>query len=129
MCVLYILIHCIVSRPCKRCSTLGKSDSCIDIKHKKRGRPKLTSIKKWQHATTLTVNKPYQSTPPIASSLSPSTASYFVPLHASPSLLTSPTSSFKMTASREIPKEEQRSPKEMMTVSVLVSKRTIMMRY
>ncbi|KAH8553118.1 hypothetical protein BGW37DRAFT_282971 [Umbelopsis sp. PMI_123] len=31
----------IVSRPCKRCVTLGKQDSCHDIAHKKRGRPKL----------------------------------------------------------------------------------------
>lgn len=30
-----------VSRPCKRCVTLGKQDSCHDIAHKKRGRPKL----------------------------------------------------------------------------------------
>ncbi|KAL7310741.1 hypothetical protein PS15m_010205 [Mucor circinelloides] len=109
-------LACDLSRPCKRCSTLGKSDSCIDIKHKKRGRPKLTSIKKWQQATTLTVNKPYQSTPPITSSTLPSTPTPFVPLHASPTLFSSPISSFKMTASREIPKEEQRSPKEMMTM-------------
>lgn len=32
-----------VSRPCKRCTALGKCDTCIDIKHKKRGRPKLTA--------------------------------------------------------------------------------------
>lgn len=30
-----------VSRPCKRCVTLGKSDTCQDIQHKKRGRPRL----------------------------------------------------------------------------------------
>ncbi|KAG0185897.1 hypothetical protein DFQ28_008622, partial [Apophysomyces sp. BC1034] len=29
------------SRPCKRCVTLGKADTCQDVKHKKRGRPKL----------------------------------------------------------------------------------------
>lgn len=113
-----------MSRPCKRCSTLGKSDSCIDIKHKKRGRPKLTTIKKWQHAATLTVNKPYQSAPPIASSsassLSPSTTLSFVHLHASPSLSTSPTSSFKMTAYRENVKEEEQLPQEMMTVRYII---------
>ncbi|KAK4508836.1 uncharacterized protein ATC70_013459 [Mucor velutinosus] len=109
-------LACDLSRPCKRCSTLGKSDSCIDIKHKKRGRPKLTSIKKWQHATTLTVNKPYQSTAPIASSSLPSTLTPFVPLHASPTLFSSPISSFKMTASREMAREEPKSPKEMMTM-------------
>ncbi|KAL9542133.1 hypothetical protein MBANPS3_008769 [Mucor bainieri] len=109
-------LACDLSRPCKRCSSLGKSDSCIDIKHKKRGRPKLTTVKKWQHATTLTVNKPYQSTAPIASSSLPPTPTPFVPLHASPTLFSSPISSFKMTASREMAKEEQRSPKEMMTM-------------
>ncbi|KAI9300884.1 hypothetical protein BJ944DRAFT_15912 [Cunninghamella echinulata] len=31
----------LVNRPCKRCITLGKTDTCLDIKHKKRGRPKL----------------------------------------------------------------------------------------
>jgi hypothetical protein len=35
------LTFIIVSRPCKRCVTLGKHDSCHDIAHKKRGRPKL----------------------------------------------------------------------------------------
>ncbi|KAG2183547.1 hypothetical protein INT43_006553 [Umbelopsis isabellina] len=30
-----------ISRPCKRCVALGKEDSCHDIAHKKRGRPKL----------------------------------------------------------------------------------------
>ncbi|CAO3694495.1 unnamed protein product [Umbelopsis ramanniana] len=34
-------LACDVSRPCKRCVTLGKQDSCHDIAHKKRGRPKL----------------------------------------------------------------------------------------
>ncbi|CEP17157.1 hypothetical protein [Parasitella parasitica] len=103
-------LACDLSRPCRRCSTLGKSDSCIDIKHKKRGRPKLTSIKKWQHATTLTVNKP--CIPPIAalpSSLTP-------PLHAAASALVPPSSSFKMTASREIIKDKERLPTEMMTM-------------
>ncbi|GAN06154.1 hypothetical protein MAM1_0113c05632 [Mucor ambiguus] len=109
-------LACDLSRPCKRCSTLGKSDSCIDIKHKKRGRPKLTSVKKWQQATTLTVNKPYQPTAPFVSSSLPSTPTPFVPLHASPTLFSLPISSFKMTASREMAKEEQKTPKEMMTM-------------
>ncbi|KAI8063278.1 hypothetical protein BC940DRAFT_369794 [Gongronella butleri] len=34
-------LACDVNRPCRRCVTLGKADSCQDIKHKKRGRPKL----------------------------------------------------------------------------------------
>ncbi|KAF7727198.1 hypothetical protein EC973_007896 [Apophysomyces ossiformis] len=34
-------LACDVSRPCKRCVSMGKTDTCQDIKHKKRGRPKL----------------------------------------------------------------------------------------
>ncbi|KAJ2961131.1 hypothetical protein NQZ79_g3648 [Umbelopsis isabellina] len=34
-------LACDVARPCKRCVALGKEDSCHDIAHKKRGRPKL----------------------------------------------------------------------------------------
>ncbi|KAF9922466.1 hypothetical protein FBU30_007373, partial [Linnemannia zychae] len=30
-----------VSRPCKRCVSVGKDDTCRDVEHKKRGRPKL----------------------------------------------------------------------------------------
>ncbi|KAF7721858.1 hypothetical protein EC973_004066 [Apophysomyces ossiformis] len=33
-------LACDVSRPCKRCVSLGKADTCQDVKHKKRGRPK-----------------------------------------------------------------------------------------
>ena len=37
----FYLIYITVSRPCKRCVALGKTDTCQDIKHKKRGRPRL----------------------------------------------------------------------------------------
>ncbi|KAF9983044.1 hypothetical protein BGZ65_002238 [Modicella reniformis] len=30
-----------MSRPCKRCVSVGKDDTCRDVEHKKRGRPKL----------------------------------------------------------------------------------------
>ncbi|KAI9317499.1 hypothetical protein BX666DRAFT_1937785 [Dichotomocladium elegans] len=46
-------LACDVSRPCKRCITAGKTDSCYDIQHKKRGRPKLRdqrSSAPWKHA-------------------------------------------------------------------------------
>ncbi|KAG0060786.1 hypothetical protein BGZ89_011970 [Linnemannia elongata] len=33
--------HQILSRPCKRCVSVGKDDTCRDVEHKKRGRPKL----------------------------------------------------------------------------------------
>ncbi|KAI8880761.1 hypothetical protein K501DRAFT_335184 [Backusella circina FSU 941] len=34
-------LACDLSRPCQRCVSTDKSDTCHDIKHKKRGRPKL----------------------------------------------------------------------------------------
>ncbi|ORX52691.1 hypothetical protein DM01DRAFT_1383872 [Hesseltinella vesiculosa] len=34
-------LACDVGRPCRRCVSLNKADSCEDVKHKKRGRPKL----------------------------------------------------------------------------------------
>ncbi|KAI9032791.1 ribose 5-phosphate isomerase A-domain-containing protein [Phycomyces nitens] len=34
-------LACDLSRPCKRCVCVGKSDTCHDIQPKKRGRPKL----------------------------------------------------------------------------------------
>ncbi|KAL0091545.1 hypothetical protein J3Q64DRAFT_1320502 [Phycomyces blakesleeanus] len=34
-------LACDLTRPCKRCVCVGKSDSCHDIQPKKRGRPKL----------------------------------------------------------------------------------------
>ncbi|KAI9301720.1 hypothetical protein BJ944DRAFT_271048 [Cunninghamella echinulata] len=34
-------LACDAERPCKRCISVGKTDSCYDIQHKKRGRPKI----------------------------------------------------------------------------------------
>lgn len=34
-------LACDVGRPCRRCVNLGKSDTCVDVQHKKRGRPRL----------------------------------------------------------------------------------------
>lgn len=34
-------LSCDVQRPCGRCVTSGKQDSCKDVQHKKRGRPRL----------------------------------------------------------------------------------------
>lgn len=36
-----VFFSSIVSRPCKRCVSVGKDDTCRDVEHKKRGRPKL----------------------------------------------------------------------------------------
>ena len=32
---------CVANRPCRRCVSLDKQDSCIDVQHKRRGRPRL----------------------------------------------------------------------------------------
>ncbi|KAF2721572.1 hypothetical protein K431DRAFT_303329 [Polychaeton citri CBS 116435] len=34
-------LSCDVSRPCARCVATGKQDTCYDVQHKKRGRPRL----------------------------------------------------------------------------------------
>ncbi|KAL0077098.1 Zn(2)-C6 fungal-specific transcription factor [Phycomyces blakesleeanus] len=36
-------LACDNKRPCHRCQSIGKEQSCIDVDHKKRGRPKLRS--------------------------------------------------------------------------------------
>ncbi|KAI8882284.1 hypothetical protein K501DRAFT_334119 [Backusella circina FSU 941] len=38
-------LACDVSRPCRRCVSLNKADTCHDMQHKKRGRPKLKDKK------------------------------------------------------------------------------------
>ncbi|KAK3073605.1 hypothetical protein LTR53_004660 [Teratosphaeriaceae sp. CCFEE 6253] len=34
-------LSCDVQRPCARCVASGKQDTCVDVQHKKRGRPRL----------------------------------------------------------------------------------------
>ncbi|WPH04537.1 Hypothetical protein R9X50_00742900 [Acrodontium crateriforme] len=34
-------LSCDIQRPCVRCVATGKQDSCVDVQHKKRGRPRL----------------------------------------------------------------------------------------
>ncbi|KAI9319644.1 hypothetical protein BX666DRAFT_1875644 [Dichotomocladium elegans] len=49
-------LACDVSRPCTRCVALGKIDTCQDIKHKKRGRPRLRD----KHLTNQTRDSCYE---------------------------------------------------------------------
>lgn len=44
-------LACDMSRPCRRCVSLNKHDTCIDIKHKKRGRPKIVKDAKKQDSS------------------------------------------------------------------------------
>merc|ERR1712000_322120 len=34
-------LRCDAQRPCSRCRSNGKEDACVDVQHKKRGRPRL----------------------------------------------------------------------------------------
>ncbi|KAL9080380.1 MAG: hypothetical protein Q9157_000836 [Trypethelium eluteriae] len=34
-------LSCDIKRPCTRCVATGKQDSCVDVQHKKRGRPRI----------------------------------------------------------------------------------------
>ncbi|EPQ29474.1 uncharacterized protein PFL1_03229 [Pseudozyma flocculosa PF-1] len=45
-------LACDVGRPCRRCINLGKSDTCIDVQHKKRGRPRLKDRQESQTSVT-----------------------------------------------------------------------------
>ncbi|KAF3195199.1 hypothetical protein TWF225_003613 [Orbilia oligospora] len=38
-------LACDVQRPCPRCVSTGKQDSCVDVEHKKRGRPRLRDVR------------------------------------------------------------------------------------
>ncbi|OBZ82964.1 hypothetical protein A0J61_08987 [Choanephora cucurbitarum] len=100
-------LACDLSRPCKRCSTLGKSDTCIDIQHKKRGRPRMSSTKKITKTPSLTSPVPltYLSEPFISTE--------------SPALmpaLSLTKSSFEMTQFQQKKSEEKLLPLEMMTM-------------
>ncbi|CAG8972189.1 hypothetical protein HYALB_00007331 [Hymenoscyphus albidus] len=37
----HVASACDAQRPCSRCTTNGKEDACVDVQHKKRGRPRL----------------------------------------------------------------------------------------
>ncbi|ORY05757.1 hypothetical protein K493DRAFT_344859 [Basidiobolus meristosporus CBS 931.73] len=55
-------LACDESRPCKRCVHLGKS-FCVDVEHKRRGRPKLSANKK---SAPISKESPYLMEPPNA---------------------------------------------------------------
>lgn len=74
----YKCLSFIVSRPCNRCITMNKVDTCHDVQQKKRGRPKLRDKEAQITATT---------------SLSPSTLSSMKSIHIS----LGSKSSFSMT--------------------------------
>ncbi|KAK9451482.1 uncharacterized protein V1518DRAFT_14015 [Limtongia smithiae] len=54
-------------RPCQRCVNLGKQDTCVDVQHKKRGRPRL------RDDSDRTNSAPPSAAPTISTMLSAST--------------------------------------------------------
>lgn len=51
-----MLISDLGARPCSRCCSTGKEDSCIDTQHKKRGRPRLRDDREARYENT---SQPY----------------------------------------------------------------------
>ena len=49
-------LACDSSRPCRRCLSVGRGDTCIDLQHKKRGRPRLRRTENLQGNETTDLN-------------------------------------------------------------------------
>ncbi|KAF4126689.1 GAL4 [Geosmithia morbida] len=54
-------LRCDNQRPCSRCLTSGKQDNCVDVQHKKRGRPRLRDEREAQPGL---IRTPAQQLPP-----------------------------------------------------------------
>ncbi|KDN42067.1 hypothetical protein K437DRAFT_263847 [Tilletiaria anomala UBC 951] len=121
-------LACDLERPCKRCVTLGKDpDSCVNVQHKKRGRPRLRSRNSaeggelQEQLSTLSRAPPSTSShhqcmllaqlPPLVTSMgtdagriapsprySPYDAPKLVPRHSDPSSLGAPSAFAGMSA-------------------------------
>ncbi|KAL9104557.1 MAG: hypothetical protein Q9163_000531 [Psora crenata] len=50
-------LACETKRPCNRCIQNGKESSCVDVQHKKRGRPRLRDEEPFSEAYTPTVTR------------------------------------------------------------------------
>lgn len=59
-------LACDVQRPCNRCVQMGKVDSCVDVQHKKRGRPRL--FKQEEESSNPSSMSMSTSTPTLSSS-------------------------------------------------------------
>lgn len=63
-------LRCDAQRPCSRCVSHGKEDACIDVQHKKRGRPRLRDDReariqaaRFGHGHELSSSRPSQIRP------------------------------------------------------------------
>ncbi|KAI1377739.1 hypothetical protein F4677DRAFT_46317 [Hypoxylon crocopeplum] len=79
-------LRCDAQRPCSRCLSNGKEDSCVDVQHKKRGRPRLRDDNqprfdagRFPHPTDPPIRRP----PSLYSSMSNVPAPYDDPLRRS----------------------------------------------
>jgi hypothetical protein len=69
-----LTIHVTAQRPCSRCLSNGKEEACIDVQHKKRGRPRLRDDReprfdtgRFAHPPDQTIRRPISLyTPPSA---------------------------------------------------------------
>ncbi|RPA82820.1 hypothetical protein BJ508DRAFT_413981 [Ascobolus immersus RN42] len=59
-------LGCGVERPCQRCISLGKQDTCHDVPHKKRGRPRLKESS--THSFEISRSEAYR---PLSEAMSP----------------------------------------------------------
>ncbi|KAI5812941.1 hypothetical protein BZA77DRAFT_131925 [Pyronema omphalodes] len=71
-------LACDTRRPCPRCVGLGKQDTCVDVQHKKRGRPRLRDDHRSHSFEIAAMARPggnvtSPSSPSIAPSFRPST--------------------------------------------------------
>ncbi|KAI0014418.1 hypothetical protein F4779DRAFT_10136 [Xylariaceae sp. FL0662B] len=81
-------LRCDAQRPCSRCLSNGKEDSCVDVQHKKRGRPRLRDDReprfdtgRFPHPTDPTIRRPVSLYSPVG----PGSATFEDPLRRSQS--------------------------------------------
>ncbi|KAJ5102372.1 hypothetical protein NUU61_004594 [Penicillium alfredii] len=77
-------LGCDPARPCRRCVLSGKASSCVDVTHKKRGRPPLKAEDSSLRSYTTHLDHPA------------------VPAEAQPPVLTRPSTMHRATSSREL---------------------------
>ncbi|KAI1826504.1 hypothetical protein F4861DRAFT_537080 [Xylaria intraflava] len=71
-------LRCDAQRPCSRCLSNGKEDTCIDVQHKKRGRPRLRDDRephfdtgRFAHPPDPTIRRPHSLYTPSSAPLVP----------------------------------------------------------
>ncbi|KAI9225875.1 MAG: hypothetical protein DHS80DRAFT_33276 [Piptocephalis tieghemiana] len=73
---------CDVNRPCRRCVVLGKEATCTDVRHKRRGRPRIRSLG-IDRSDGMFITMSMSGPSPSSSSSSSSSPSSSIPIQAS----------------------------------------------